>query len=407
MDGFTEKLQRMYQSGDLTEIAEICAEEQVAVYRRELDTLRSYGLTKRLRADTATAKSGKPPEPFFVQTTDGKNDLSYTNGQVPYVEEFHAGKKRVARFRHRHGLAEIRAVRVQEQHRERSVRRITCNNCGDQVELRGQQSQCPSCRAQFRHEIFSWLITSFRLWNEPLHFRLNLLVGGLFLLGVLLGVGAQWAVQRGLIDFDPGTIDLGSGLEITTGPAAFVVFAVAGAITLVLLAVFVMAVRQAIQLLVRHGRVQQIKRRDPHFSKQSLDLIANRVLDNDPSWLGEPGPDETLLNGGTFKTYVADYRAESDHERVTLKLYRHRYRFRRDRRGRGRVDHDMGRLELPLVRSWQVRTPVYYVPTQYSCPSCGSRQAIVGLLDQECAHCGNANPLAELDWAPATHRASG
>lgn len=88
VDGFTEKLQRMYQSGDLTEIAEICAEEQVAVYRRELDTLRSYGLTKRLRADTATAKSGKPPEPFFVQTTDGKNDLSYTNGQVPYVEEF-------------------------------------------------------------------------------------------------------------------------------------------------------------------------------------------------------------------------------------------------------------------------------------------------------------------------------
>ena len=393
VDEFTGMLQRMYQTGDLSELSGICAPELVAVYRKELETLHSYGLTKKIhfRSDSHKQRERGEATSLFFGSAEGKNDVSYTNGGMRYTEEFlSGGNRRVARFRHRRGFGELRAIRLRAQHQARAVREITCRNCGQRFTLQGAETACPACGAQYRHEAFHWLVTSFRLWNNALGHRLGWLFGGLFALAIIGGLVIQYRADGGF----------GGGITEVSLPWLI-------GVSVVILAVFgfvlVMAARDVIRMVIRNGRVERIKQRDPHFSRQALDLIANRVLDNEPALLGDAGPGETLLSGGTYQTYVADYLAAANHELVKLNLHYHCYRYQQaGSNGHADVQHEVKQLTLPLVRSWQARTPLNYVPTQFACPRCGSRQSITGSTHQQCTSCGSEFPLAHLDWALAT-----
>lgn len=386
---FTRVLQRMYDTGNLDEVSQLCADEQVAVYRSELDTLRQYGLRKRV--------SFQPQDegevgPMAVTSRDGKNDLSYTNARLKWTEEFRTDQnKRTARFRRR-GFAELRAIRIRDELRDRARRTVTCSHCGEKVTLRGVASNCPACGSQFRHEALSWLVTSFRLWSDPSPLILASLAGGLFLFAVIVGTIGQ--LRSGPIEapHDAGTWEL---LTALSGPV------VLSAVAIVAIVIFALAIgiRRGLRVVRHWSRARQITRNDPLFSRQSLDLIANRVLDADPTVLASPGPDGTIRNGGVYSTYLTDYQPDADVERATLHLHCRYYRYYRDAKGRGRVELRTTRRLLPLVRAWEVRTPVNYVPTQYSCPNCGSRQAVVNSPTQECAFCGTERTLAELDWA--------
>lgn len=374
-----------YQSNDLSKLSEVCAPGEVARYQREIDTLSSLGLVKRISARRRTNK-----EPVFVQTRDGKNEQSLTTGDLGWTEEFVTGDgRRVTRFRVRRALGELRVLRLGPQHTLRMPTQLTCGNCGSSVTLTGTQSVCPSCGAQFRHEALRWLVSSFRVTIDKSLRQAWTLLAALFVPALLAVGGLYLASFLGWVAAAPGSAQFDRLQEQVTLGLAFVV------VPIWLLA-FVWSLVSTIRAAIRRSAV---RRRDPHFSKQALDLVVNRVLETNPQLLGDRAPGDVLLSGGVLASDLWSHRALDDREQITLRVRHYWYRCARDASGRVRVRREQRRQLLELERSWAVRTPVIYVPSQYTCARCGSRQSISGAFHQVCAFCGTRYRLPDLDWA--------
>lgn len=364
---FLSLIQQTYEKQNVDEIAAYCTRTQTEVFRRELGILQQFGLKKELEMTMANI----PGKEFAkIGFNDGKvsSELQVIGGSSEERIRDQQGK---LRFRQKYRQSFFMQVLYRSQYQSQ-IEGQSCSNCGAPLRPVADELLCDYCGTSYQAEQVNWKLSRFWIENALKDLR----KGWLIFIPIL--IIAFVTTFKLLPENQTEQLTLGFSF-LTAGVILFLI---------------IRALFKGILMNLRHNHaMHEIRRQDPHFSKELAQQRLLDILQMEPSINQEQA---TLVRSiQHFFLEKFDTNEQYQYLHCTCKVDQLKVH---QNGNQTKIKRVIGPRRYILKRRVGVTTPVYYRPEQFTCPNCGSHDKREFQSEQICSYCGAVTPFEEIDW---------
>jgi Zn finger protein HypA/HybF involved in hydrogenase expression len=380
---FIPVIQRMYDTGSVEEIKEYAGHSQVERFRKELATLREFGLHKELEI---SVDKSREDQSSARKHSDGKVDTIFSVSSAKINETYrddHNKKRYRRKIKNAFIISNVAKSNKNLPYDKNNPPH--CLNCGALLEADGENYHCPYCQSEYRTEAYKYMLT--RFFIEPvfrdLRFLWLILIPAM-VLGILQGIGVTSEQQAESLNL--------------------VFSMIMGTLLTVLL---FYALGRGLRDFLRDRAVKRtIRTHDRDFSEEVFTQRLNNLLAMNPELLlpdKESENERGVICRSVQQLQFNSYERQNDLEIVECSGIADALFLKSDS-DRVQLKDKQQKFTLSLARVYGALTPVHYIPDQFTCPHCGSHQVTEHAGVQVCSHCHAKLPMESIDWV-LFHRA--
>ncbi len=380
---FFPLIKRMYENSDTEEISKYCMAVQQRAFKNEIDTLKKFGIKKRIKI---TEKEGAEELPTSREFTDGKVKTLLSVTLADTVEDYYNSQgDNIHHQAIRNSFIKSYMIKMGRKIKENSDPPL-CMNCGAPLEKQGDILICSHCKVRYKTEAYDYLLShiefesAFRGFGK---FWIFLIIIFVFALLYYLGF-------LGFLEASVNELNSLSPDELPSNPLYLALVILVGSV--VILGIFFLAK----SIIQHYVALKEVRQGDPDFSLGVFQLRIMDMLKGKPELLRKSDEEEIICRN-LQDLILVGHNVERGREELDfickiggLKLT--------EGRSYPKIKDVLIKKRFKAVRKFGLKTPVYYGADLYTCPSCGGHSFIENEDSQICDYCGKEVPMKEVDW---------
>lgn len=371
---FIPVIKRMYLSNSVDEIKNYASFSQVERFRKELETLKEFGLHKDLDIDITSDRYNGATS---LKMSDGKADVIFSVSNA-IIKETYIDNRNIKRYKRKikNAFINTTAYRNNQAMANDVNPPHNCLNCGAPLKAESENYFCPYCHSEYKAETYEYLFTRFFIEGalRDLHYTLFIFIP-ILILAILQASNIISEHQMGIFSIALGTIF-----------ALIVIFAIA----------------MGIGAFLRHQSIlKKIRKHDPNFSREIFTMRLMDLVTEQPERLLSSKKNEEEAKGVICNNIqpiqLLNYERKDDFEIVTCKgdldaLYL------TGNQKKVKIKEKRKKFKMSMARKYGTLTQSHYIPDQFTCPNCGGHQISKTDGVQVCDYCQSKIAMEEIDW---------